>query len=57
MPTAKIELSALAGEGYPTQDGLRVERGVSGFRTEKSDIGFQLRCVDCKRVARLTKAN
>jgi hypothetical protein len=52
---AKIALSGLVGEGH--QDGLRVERGASGFRTEKSDIGFQFRCVDCKRVARLIRAN
>ncbi len=52
---AKVAFSALSGEGCSRQDELRVERGVSGFKTEKSDIGVQFRCVDCGRVAVLTK--
>jgi uncharacterized protein CbrC (UPF0167 family) len=33
----------------------RVERGMSGFITETTEHGFQFRCVDCGRVARLTR--
>jgi hypothetical protein len=35
----------------------RVERGLSGFRSERLEDGFQFRCVDCNKVARLTKPN
>jgi hypothetical protein len=38
-------------------DHDRVERGLSGFRSEKLENGFQLRCVDCNKIARRTKAN
>jgi hypothetical protein len=33
----------------------RVERGMSGFITEVTEKGFQFRCVDCRRLARLTR--
>jgi hypothetical protein len=33
----------------------RVERGMSGFITETTENGFQFRCVDCRRLARLTR--
>jgi hypothetical protein len=36
----------------------RVERGLSGFKTEKIEYGsHQFRCVDCNGVAKITKAN
>lgn len=35
----------------------RVERGMSGFITETTESGFQFRCTDCRRIARLTKPN
>jgi hypothetical protein len=33
----------------------RVERGMSGFITETTEYGFQFRCVECTRIARLTR--
>jgi hypothetical protein len=51
----KIIFSGPGGSGRDGQD--RVERGLSGFRTEKVENGFQFRCIDCKRHARLTRPN
>jgi hypothetical protein len=47
----KIAFSRMSDE-----DGHdRVERGMSGFITETTENGFQFRCVDCRRIARLTR--
>jgi hypothetical protein len=47
----KITFSAVSdGEGRD-----RVERGMSGFITETTENGFQFRCVECRRIARLTR--
>jgi len=40
-----------------TGDRDRVEHGLSGFRSEKLENGFQFRCVDCNKIVRRTKAN
>jgi hypothetical protein len=46
----KIAFSGLVGGGPD-----HIERGTSGFVTETPENGFQFRCVDCKRIGKLTK--
>jgi hypothetical protein len=48
----KITFSGPSGGGSE-----RVERGMSGFITETTVYGFQFRCVECRRIALLTKPN
>jgi hypothetical protein len=33
----------------------RLACGLSGFKTEEVENGFQFRCVDCNRLARITR--
>jgi hypothetical protein len=47
----KVTLSGASG----ADDCDRVERGMSGFITETTEHGFQFRCVECRRIARLMR--
>jgi hypothetical protein len=51
----KVTLSGPAGGDYLRGGRDRVERGFSGFKTEEVENGFQFRCVDCRRLAHVTK--
>jgi hypothetical protein len=44
-------------DDVPRGERDRVESGVSGFKTETTEKGFQFRCVDCNKVAKITRSN
>jgi hypothetical protein len=51
----RVTFSRLDSSEILSRDRHRLEHGMSGFRTEKIEDGFQFRCVDCNKVARRTK--
>lgn len=53
----KVTFSGGAGLEYLKGEKERVEKGCAGFKTQKMEFGFQFRCVDCNRNARVTKPN
>jgi hypothetical protein len=53
----RVTFSRLDSSGILRGERERIERGLSGFRSEKLEEGFQFCCVDCNKVAQLSNAN